>query len=81
MLHEYTQVSEDNLQESVLSFHHVGPGAWTHIIRFGSFTHCTMYPAWFLKLSTSAACVQMIDSLIYCAILIAMFVFRSQMEN
>lgn len=28
----YMDMSEDNLKELILSFHHVGPGDWTQII-------------------------------------------------
>lgn len=40
----YILRSEDTLQESLLSFHHMGPGDWTQIIRLGSRTLPT-YPS------------------------------------
>lgn len=32
----YMWKSEDNFQESVLTFHHVGPGDWTDVDRLGA---------------------------------------------
>lgn len=39
--------SEDNLRELILSFHHVGPGSYTQVIRYGGkhpilLTHLTV---------------------------------------